>query len=89
MTQCKIRRHTGGVDVWLHAFLTSVIDGQLHAPLASILRKGPQYPLNRELGGVHSQYRRFEEEKNMLTLPRIEDTIKIITYFCIAAPCIQ
>jgi len=67
----------------------SAIDVQLHAPLASILRKGPQYPLKRGLDGVHSQSRRFGEEKNILTLPRIEARIKIITYVFIVALCIQ
>jgi hypothetical protein len=42
--------------------------------------KGPQYPLNRRLGGVHNRPRRFGEEKILSTLPRIEARIKIITY---------
>jgi hypothetical protein len=36
------------------------------------LRKESQYPLNRMLGGPQRQSAHFTEEKNFLTLQRIE-----------------
>jgi len=44
-----------GLEVKLHAFLTSV-DGELHGPAALLPGKNPppppQYPLNRRMGGA-------------------------------------
>jgi len=31
------------------------VSGQLHTPAALLLGKSPQYPLDRRLGGSHSQ----------------------------------
>jgi hypothetical protein len=53
----------GGVEVYLHAFLTSALDGVsswLHALAALLLRKEPRYPLDRRLAVLQS---RWGEEK--------------------------
>jgi hypothetical protein len=42
------------------------VSGQLHALAALPVRKNLWYPLNRRLGGPHSQSGHFEEEKNFL-----------------------
>jgi hypothetical protein len=46
----------GGVDVYIHIFLTSALEvsGQLHAPAALPLGKSPRYPFYRRLGGPQS-----------------------------------
>jgi hypothetical protein len=52
-----------GVDVQLHVYLTSALDGsELSATRPG--RKSPQYPLNRKLGGPENLSGRREEEKN-------------------------
>jgi hypothetical protein len=51
----------GGVDVQLHALLNSgpsVVTGELHFPTALSRSKSPRYPLNKMLGGHHTQYKR-------------------------------
>ena len=79
-TRCKLWRHKEGVNVGLHSFLIWATDGQLRAPLASILRKEFQYLMDRRLCGAHGRHRLFGEEKNLLALLRIEPRIKIIAY---------
>ena len=44
---------------------------QLHVPPTLLPGKEPVV-LNKKLGGIQSQCRRFEEEKYLLTLPVIE-----------------
>jgi hypothetical protein len=47
------------------------VSGQLHVPAALPPRIGPQYPLDRRLGGPQSWSRRRGEE-NILALPGLE-----------------
>jgi len=47
----------GGVEIWLHTFLTLALDGgewSASCP-GCFLAKSPQYPLDRRLGEAHSQ----------------------------------
>ena len=43
------------------------VNGQIHAALS--LRKAPQHPVSKSLGGPHSQSGYFGEEKHLLLLP--------------------
>jgi len=45
-------------------YLTSVLDGQLHAPSALPPRKEPWYPLDKRMGGPQSRSGSCREEKN-------------------------
>jgi hypothetical protein len=58
----------GGVEVQLHAFLTSAIDGggQRHALAALPPGKRPRYPLEKRLGGPQSLPGRYGEQKNLV-----------------------
>jgi hypothetical protein len=57
----------GGVDVYIHVFLTSaLIRGEWSASRCGrsyYLGKNPQYTLNRRLGGPQSRFGQCEEEK--------------------------
>jgi hypothetical protein len=56
----------GGVDVYIHIFLTSALvgdSGQLHAPAALPLGKSPLYLLDWRLGWPQSRSGRDGEEK--------------------------
>ena len=60
-----------GVQVQVHAFLTLESDGgKWLASCTScyMAEEESQYPQNRRLGGLQSQCRHCEEEKNLLTL---------------------
>jgi hypothetical protein len=48
------------------------LSGQLHAPATVPLKKEPQYPLDRRLGGPQSQSAHCGNEKNLLALPEFE-----------------
>jgi hypothetical protein len=62
----------GGVDVYIHIFLTSALVGgewSASRPCRFIHRgKSPRYPLDRRLGGPQSRSRRGGEE-NILVPP--------------------
>jgi hypothetical protein len=58
----------GGVEVYIHIFLTSVLAGGEW----SASRFGPQYPFDRRLGGPLSRFGWYKEEKYLLPLPSIE-----------------
>ena len=64
------RRHIRGLEVQLHSFLTSVLDGGEWSTYTGrfILRKEPWYPLNRRMIGPHSRSGRFGEEENLFSL---------------------
>jgi hypothetical protein len=67
-----------GVEVWLHSFFTSVLDGRewsTSSPSCFSSVKEPQCPLNRRLGEPQSQFRHFEEWKNLLLLPGFKPCI--------------
>jgi hypothetical protein len=51
------------------------VSGQLHVPAALPPGKNPQYPFNERVGGPHSRFRRFGEQKNLLPLMRFEPPI--------------
>jgi hypothetical protein len=58
----------GGVDVWIHIFLTSAPAGGKWPPsrpgrFISEERAPPRYPLDRRLGGTQSRSGRCGEEK--------------------------
>jgi hypothetical protein len=48
------------------------VSGQVHTPAALPQKKEPQYPLDKILEGSESQYERYEVEKYLLHLPRID-----------------
>jgi hypothetical protein len=61
------RRRSGGVDVWLQAFLISALgwdEWSASSPGCFALRVSPRYPLDRRLGGPQSRSERGGEEKN-------------------------
>jgi hypothetical protein len=66
------RKHAGGVELYLHLFLTWYlgVSGLYHA--LAVLPLGKDPPVPHEVGGPESQFRCFREEKNLLSLPRIE-----------------
>lgn len=49
------------------------VNGQIHA--AIYLRIVPRHPVSKLMGGPHSQYGHFGEEKNLLPLPGIQSRI--------------
>jgi hypothetical protein len=53
------------IELWMRA------SGQLHAPAAFSRGKNLWYPLNRRLGGTHTQYGLCKKEKNTFELPGI------------------
>jgi len=59
-------RPEGGIEVFLHSFLTSAQD-RGDRPQTS--RKEPWYPLDRRLGGLQRQSKHFGEKSNFLSLP--------------------
>jgi hypothetical protein len=60
------------VDVQIHSFLTSALDGrgQLHAPAALSPGKSPWYTLDRRVGGTRAGP--DMKKRNFLTLPGLE-----------------
>jgi hypothetical protein len=63
------------VEVQLHAFLISALDGgewSFSRSRRSTPWKNLQYTLNRRLGGPLIRYGHGREEKNCVPLPRIE-----------------
>jgi len=69
------------VEIQLHTFLTSALDGsQLHAP--STLPPGkqpPWYSLDRRLGGPQSRSGCGDDEKNSFTAPTENQTLVVQT----------
>jgi len=64
-------RHVGGVEVYIHSFLTTAVGGgewSTSFPCCCTPVKEPQYPLNRRLDGAHSWSGHFGDEKNLLPL---------------------
>jgi hypothetical protein len=68
-----------GVEMWLHASLTSALDGGELSPsrpgLFTPRERSPWYPLNRSLGGPRSRSGRGGEEKHFQPLPGLEHLI--------------
>jgi hypothetical protein len=66
-----------GVEVQLHAFLTSGLEGEWAAsrPARTLCRvrtnPSSRYPLSRSRGGPDGQSRRFGEERNLMPLSGI------------------
>jgi hypothetical protein len=60
-----------GVEVQLHAFLTSALDGGEWS-VSRPQGKSPWYPLDRRLGGPQGRSGRGGEEKNSQLPPGIE-----------------
>jgi len=67
------------VDVYIHAFLTSALDGgEWSASRPSGFTpqgSSPCYPVDRRLGGLQSQSGRGDEEKNSQLLPKLKHSI--------------
>jgi hypothetical protein len=66
-----IMKGVGGVEVQLHSFLTSALDGgewSASRPYRFTPEKEYRYPLNRRLGGPQSRSGRFGEEKKTICL---------------------
>ena len=61
----------GGVDVQVHSFLTSVLDGRGWFSRFGRFTRGKKsrYPLNMRLGGPKTQSEHFAEKNNLLPLP--------------------
>jgi hypothetical protein len=67
-----------GVDVQLHSFLTSKLDGvewSVSRPGRLTPGKEPLVPLDRRLDGPHSRSGRGGEEKNSQPLPGHEPPV--------------
>jgi hypothetical protein len=63
----------GGVDAYLHFFLTSQemeVSDKFHAQFALLTVKEPRYPLNTRLSGPKAG---FGDNRNLLSLPGIEN----------------
>jgi hypothetical protein len=76
LTKQHAMKTYGGVEVELHAFLTSALDvGKWVASRPGRFTPGetaPLYPLDKRLGGPQSRSGRGSEEKEVLPLPRIK-----------------
>jgi hypothetical protein len=69
------RRHKGRVQVWIHSFLTLVLDGGewlTSRPGRFTLGEERRHPLNTRLAGPRSGPDVFGVEKNVLHLPGFE-----------------
>jgi hypothetical protein len=55
-------KHTGGMESQLHPFLTPALGGSEWSA-SRPERFNPRYKLNRKLGGLHSRYAHFGEDK--------------------------
>jgi hypothetical protein len=67
----------GGMEVYLHVFLTSALDGSEWSasrpdPFTPGVRAPGRYPLHRMLGGPYSRPGPCGEENTSLLLPAIE-----------------
>jgi hypothetical protein len=65
----------GGAEVQVHSFLASALRGNKWStacPSPFTLRKNSRYPLNKREGGPYSQSGHFGEEKNLMSLPRVQ-----------------
>jgi hypothetical protein len=64
------------VEVELHAFFTSALDGgewsASRPDRFTSLGKSPWHPLDRRLRGLQNRFGRGGEEKNSQSLPRLE-----------------
>jgi hypothetical protein len=63
-----ISKTYGGVDVWIHVFLTSALIagiGQLHVPTALPPGKSSRYALDRRPGGPQNQSVPRGKKKNL------------------------
>jgi hypothetical protein len=76
---CALTEHNamnthGGMEVQLHAFVTSTLDGggQPHVPAALPSGKERPLPIRQRLGGSQSRSGRGDKEKNSQPLPGIE-----------------
>jgi hypothetical protein len=65
-----------GMEVLLHAFLTSALDGgEWSASRLGYLTPTERVPYNQELGGPHSRSGKGGEKKNSQPLPGLEPPI--------------
>jgi hypothetical protein len=74
-----------GMDIQLHTFLTSALDGgewSVSRPDRFTKGNNRRYPLDRRLGGPQSQAGRGGEEKNSQPLPGIEIRFLLIEIYC-------
>jgi hypothetical protein len=62
------RKAHRGLEVQLHSFLTSVLNGGEWATYSGRFTPEPWYPLNRRVSGPHSRSGRFGEEENLFSL---------------------
>jgi hypothetical protein len=77
----------GGVEIWLHSFITLAEDGGewrwgVSLTLWPIYSRGKstQYPLNRGLCRLQSQSGCCGEEKNILPLPGFEHNSLVVQF---------
>jgi len=66
-----------GVEAWLHAFLTSAIDGVVSFMPQPLYPQGKEtlYPLDKRLDGPQNRCGRGGEEKNCQPPPELEPPI--------------
>jgi hypothetical protein len=64
----------GDVEVQLHLFLTSTLDGSEWSLSPYVEKKHP-YTLNVTLVVCQSQYARFRNHRNLFCLPRMETRV--------------
>ena len=77
-----------GVEVQLHSFLTSALDGSVWSVYARPLDprgKSPRYPMNKRLGEPMSRSGLFGKEKNLLPLPGFYSRIQACNLVTIAS----
>jgi hypothetical protein len=67
----------GGVDMWIHVFLTSaLVGGECSAsrpgPFLYLRGKSPRYPLDRSVGGLRYRSRYDVDKRKFFTLAGLE-----------------
>jgi hypothetical protein len=65
----------GGAELQVQSFLATALRGDkwsTSCPSQFTLRKNPQYPLNKKVGGPYSWSGHSGEEKNLTSLPRFQ-----------------
>ena len=68
-------KHTGGMELQLHPFLTPVLGGSQRSA-SRPKRFNPRHKLNRKLGVPQSRYAHFGEDK--YTLPLLQFEFRIV-----------
>ena len=74
---------SGGVDIYLHSFLTWALDGSewlVFALVTLVPRKGIWLPPNRRLDGLQNRSGHFAEDRRLLALLGTEFDLWLMSY---------